>query len=165
MWQVGDRVVYSNQGVCDITGIQQIAQGGQTKDYLTLVPVNQPENRLYIPMHNETALSKMVPLLTEDALHQLLSSEVVRADMWEPVENKRKQIYHDLLSQGNRESLMAMVHTLYTVRSRQRALGRRLHIADELFLRDTERRLAEEISFVLGMEQDDARKYLEIALK
>lgn len=165
MWQVGDRVVYSNLGVCDITGIQQIVQGGQTKDYLTLVPVNQPENRLYIPMHNETALSKMVPLLTEDALHQLLSSEVVRADVWEPVENKRKQIYHDLLSQGNRESLMAMVHTLYTVRSRQRALGRRLHIADELFLRDTERRLAEEISFVLGMEQEEARKYLENALK
>ena len=165
MWQVGDRVVYSNQGVCDITGIQQIAQGGQTKDYLTLVPVNQPENRLYIPMHNETALSKMVPLLTEDALHQLLSSEVVRADMWEPVENKRKQIYHDLLSGGTREALMAMVHTLYTVRSRQRTLGRRLHIADELFLRDTERRLAEEISFALGMEQDDARKYLENALK
>ena len=99
------------------------------------------------------------------SLHPLLSSEVVRADMWEPVENKRKQIYHDLLSQGNRESLMAMVHTLYTVRSHQRTLGRRLHIADELFLRDTERRLAEEISFVLGMEQDDARKYLENALK
>lgn len=165
MWQAGDRVVYSTQGVCDITGIEQIAQGGQKKDYLTLVPVNQPENRLYIPLHNEAALGKMVPLITPDALRKLLESDAVRADMWEPVENKRKQIYHDLLSGGTREALMAMVYTLYTVRDRQRALGRRLHIGDELFLRDTERRLAEEISFVLGMEQDEAKKYLENALK
>lgn len=165
MWKTGDRVVYSNQGVCDVMGIEQMTQSGKTRDYLLLVPVNQPKNRLYIPMHNEAALAKIIPLLTRRELEVLLASPAIRQEQWEPVETKRKQLYHELLARGSREALLTTIYTLYAVQDRQRALGRRLHICDENFLRDAEHSLAEEISFVLELSQDQAKAYLERTLR
>jgi len=95
----------------------------------------------------------------------LITSEKVRRDCWIRDEGQRKQTYRELISSGDREKLMAMVHTLYQHRAEQIASGRKIHLCDENFLRDAEKLLTGEIAVVMGFEVDEARQYVRTRLK
>ena len=60
---------------------------------------------------------------------------------------------------------MAMVCSLYQHRKTQSALGKKVHLADENFLRDAERLLIGEISVVMGMTCEEAKNLLRTRLK
>ena len=70
-------------------------------------------------------------------------------------------MYRELISSGDLAKLIQMVHTLYRHKNAQAAAGRKVHLCDENFLRDAEKLLASEAAIVLGMEYDQARKYLK----
>ena len=161
MYQVGDQVVYGIHGVCCVAD-----QEGRTVDrkrvtYLVLEPVGQDGSRYLVPTHNAAAMAKLRKMLSREDLERLLQSEEVRADSWIRDENQRKQTYRDLISSGDRVKLMQMVCTLYKHKAAQAAAGRKVHLCDDNFLRDAEKLLASEISIVMDMEFDQAKKYMK----
>jgi len=162
--QVGEAVVYGVHGVCKITGTEQRTEGGKRQAYLVLEPVYQRGSRFLVPADNDAVLRKIVPLLPPQDIRSLLASAAVHKDCWIADENRRKQEYKNLISNGSREPLLAMLYTLYRNQRQQRALGRRCHICDERFLNDTEKEFAEEIAYAMGMEVEQARLYLRAAL-
>lgn len=162
--QVGEAVVYGMHGVCKITGTEQRTEGGKRQEYLVLEPVYQRGSRFLVPADNDAVLRKLVPLLRPQDIQSLLASAAVHKNCWIADENRRKQEYKNLAASGSRESLLAMLYTLYQNQRQQRALGRRCHICDERFLNDTEKQLAEEIAYSLGMDVEQARLHLRDAL-
>lgn len=165
MFQTGDRVVYGIHGICDIKGVENQKIEGKAVTYLVLEPVGQPGARYLVPTHNPAAMGKVKSMLTRQELEQLLRSDSVRKNGWIRDEGQRKQTYRELISSGDRERLMAMVHTLYCHRTEQTASGRKVHVCDENFLRDAEKLLSGEISMVMEMDPDAARQFLRSALK
>lgn len=111
--QVGETVVYGVHSVCKITGTEQRTEGGKRQAYLVLEPVYQSGSRFLVPVDNDTVLRKIVPLLRPQDIQSLLTSAAVHKDCWIADENRRKQEYKNLLANGNRESLLAMLYTLY----------------------------------------------------
>ena len=165
MYQAGGRVLYGIHGVCDITDSEIQMVDGKKVTYLVLEPLGQPGSRYLVPMHNASAMSKLKPVATREELENLIRSEKVRQDCWIAEESLRKQTYRDLISSGDRERLMAMVHTLYCHRAAQMEAGRKVHLCDDNFLRDAEKLLAGEIAIVLDMDTDKARQYIRSQLK
>lgn len=161
MYQIGDQVVYGIHGVCCVVEQEERVIDRKRVTYLVLEPVGQDGSRYLVPIHNAAAMAKLRKKLSREELEDLLKSETIRVDGWITDENQRKQMYRELISSGDLAKLMQMVHTLYRHKNAQAAAGRKVHLCDENFLRDAEKLLASEAAIVLGMEYDQARKYLK----
>ena len=165
MYKTGDQVVYGIHGVCRVAAEETKVVDRKKVTYLVLEPVGQEGSRYLVPTHNATAMAKLRSMLTPQELEALFASQEVRTDGWIRDENLRKQTYRELISSGDRASIMKMVHTLYHHKAAQSAAGKKVHLCDENFLRDAEKLLASEVSIVLGLEPDQARKHIKEQLK
>lgn len=165
MYQVGDQVLYGIHGVCRITSQEKQMVDKKMRTFLVLEPEGQQGARFLVPTHNESAMSKICPVITAEELEALLDSPQVHGDHWIADENRRKQYYRELIGKSDREALMGMVCTLYRHKAQQQAAGRKCHLCDENFLRDAEKLLVSEISLVLEKSPEDARAYLRQKLK
>lgn len=164
MYQTGDRVVYGIHGVCEIVGTEDKTVDRKKVSYFVLQPLAQQEARFYIPVHNEAALAKLRAVLTAEDINTLLHSDQVRDNTWIADENQRKLRYRSLINSGDRTSLLCMVRTIYLHKQAQEAIGRRLHLCDENFLRDAQKLLESEFSLVLNIPQNEVGSYIRSAL-
>lgn len=160
MYHIGDQVVYGIHGVCRIVDEEKSTVDRKTVTFLVLEPVDQEGTRYLVPSHNETAMGKLRPMLSADELETLIQSPEVHSDGWIQDENGRKQLYRELISSGDRVSFLRMLHTLYLHRKSRTAAGRKVHQADENFLRDAEKLLASEISVIMDISHEEAKTYL-----
>lgn len=160
MFQLGDRVVYGIHGVCSIIDIEQRIVNRSKVEYYVLNPLDQPDTRFYIPVHNQVAVAKLRPVLTREELDALLRSGEADQNAWISDENQRKQRYRELIGSGDRAALICMVRTLYKHKMDQIASGRKFHLCDENFMRDAEKLLSSEFSLVLGIPQNEVGEYI-----
>lgn len=165
MYQVGDKVVYGVHGICMIVAQEQRVIDRKTVTYLALEPIGQEGARYLVPTHNGAAMGKIKHILSREELEALMESESVLSGSWIWDENLRKKTYRELISSGDRAGLMQMMHTLYQHRDARKAAGKKIHLCDEIFLRDAEKLLAGEFSIVLGMVPEQAKQYLRNKLK
>ena len=165
MYQMGDLVVYGIHGVCRVADQETHVVDRKPVTYLVLEPVGQEGSKYLVPTHNEAAMGKVRSMLTPEALDALICSEEVRTDSWIRDENTRKQCYRELISSGDRVSLMRMVYTLYGHKKAQSQAGKKVQLADENFLRDAEKLLTGEIAVIRGISLEEARAWLRKGLK
>ncbi len=160
MYKIGDFVVYGIHGVCRMIEIEERTVDRKVVSYYVLEPREQPGSRYLVPMHNQAALAKLRPVLSKQELSELLRSEEVQAREWIDDENRRKQLYRELIVSGDRAALIRMVGALHRHKKEQAAAGRKFHLCDENFLRDAEKILNAEFSMVLGIEPGQVGSYI-----
>lgn len=165
MFRVGDLVVYGIHGVCRIADEEKRVVDRKRVSYLVLEPLGQQGSRYLVPTHNEAAMAKLKAMLSRQELEELLRSDHIRRDVWIADEGQRKQHYRELVSSGDREQLMEMLYTLYQHRSRQQAAGKKIHMCDDNFLRDAEKLLSSEVSIVMELTTEEARRYIREVLQ
>lgn len=161
MYQLGDYVLYGIHGVCRITGAEQRMVDRKQQEYLVLEPTNHMDSKFYLPRENPSAMAKLSPVLSREALAELLQSDAVRLDCWVEAENLRKQRYRDLICATDRVALMQMACTLYRHRMEYAQIGKKFHQCDENFLKDAEKVLSSEIALVMQLPVDQAKKFLQ----
>ena len=165
MYQTGDKVLYGMHGVCTVVELENRVMDGKQVVYLVLEPTGQSGSRFLVPTHNAAAMAKVRPVLSAEALEELLSSDSIREDAWVRDEGQRKQLYRELISSCDRHRLARMICSLYRYRKAQTAAGKKFHMCDENFLRDAEKILAGEIASTLEIPSTEAIKYLRSKLK
>lgn len=161
MLQLGDRVVYGIHGVCSLIAIEQRIIDRKKAEYYVLEPLEQPDSRYYVPVHNQIAVSKLRPLLSVEQLDELLYSPQTKAGIWIKDEHQRKNRYRELLNSGDRGALIGMIRLLHDHKASQLAAGRKFHLCDENFLKDAQRLLSSEFSLVLGIPKQEVGIYIE----
>lgn len=164
MYACGDRVMYGIHGVCEILALEDRRIDRKTVQYFVLEPVDQPGARFYVPTQNAAAVAKLRPVMTKEQVDALLCSVEVRQNVWIGDENTRKQRYRELISSGDRASLLCMVRTLYRHKQEQMEAGRKFHLCDENFLRDAQRLLDSEFSLILGITPKEVGDYIQSKL-
>ncbi len=160
MYQLGDQVVYGIHGVCTVTKVEKQMVDRKFITFLVLEPIGQEGTRYLIPAENETAMKKIHPVLTREQLDVLIHSEQIRSGIWNRDENARKQSYRELICSDDRVSIMRALWVLYRQKKEQELAGKKLHQADENFLRDAEKLLAGEIGVIMNLQADQAKAYL-----
>lgn len=161
MPQLGDRVVYGIHGVCSIVAIEQQMIDRKKTDYFVLQPLEQPDSRYYVPVHNQIAVSKLRPLLSVEELEDLLQSPCDGIVTWIEDENQRKNKYREMINSGDRGALLCMIRLLHDHKQTQLAAGRKFHLCDENFLKDAKKVLSAEFALVLGIPKQDVGAYIE----
>lgn len=109
MYQIGQLLVYGVHGVCRILEEEQRTVDRKKVTYLVLEPAGQEGAKYLVPTHNAAAMAKLRPVLKREALEALLESPGIRGEVWVQDENRRKQLYRELIGSGDRERLLAMI--------------------------------------------------------
>lgn len=165
MYQIGQLWVYGVHGVCRILEEEQRTVDRKKVTYLVLEPAGQEGTKYLVPTHNAAAMAKLRPVLKREALEALLESPGIRGEVWVQDENRRKQLYRELIGSGDRERLLAMIQLIFRHKEEQLAAGRKCHLCDDNFLRDAENQIIGEISAVMEMDAGRAKAYLREKLK
>lgn len=165
MFEAGDRVLYGSHGVCCVTALEERRIDRKLVTYLVLEPEGQAGSSYLVPTHNAVAMAKLCPILSRGELETLLTSGEIRSGGWTEDGNQRKLLYRELLSSGDRVRLLQMICALYRHKEARLAEGKKFHQSDDGFLRDAEKLVCSEISFVLGMDAQQARAYLKEKLE
>ena len=131
MFHVNDVVIYGTEGVCRIKEITLKSFGDTSAEYYVLQPVNKEgQSTVFVPVHNEQLTAKMQYILSADDIIQLIRSMPGEDTIWLDDENARKLRYKEILAQGDRQSLIQLIKTLYLHQQKLLAAGKKLHASD-----------------------------------
>ena len=143
MFQVNDTILYGAHGVCKITGETTKTIGSDRMEYLVLSPIYSEHSTIYVPKNNQTLLSRMHPLLSKAEIEKILSA--VSAD---------KTPWSD-----------ASVQRISAHRKELQSRGKKLHIADERFLKEAQKMISDEFAFCLGIAPEDVASFIRRELE
>lgn len=161
VFNIGEKVLYSVNGVCEITDITEKVFDKTVIRYYVLKPISNNEATLFVPVNNENLVRKMKRLMTCDQLDEVLNNVSVKDIEWNTNEAERKEEFRNIISFGNVSEILVLLKSIWLHRTVQSSMGRKLHISDEMFLREAEKIIKEEISTVIGVEQDAVIPYIK----
>jgi CarD family transcriptional regulator len=160
MFQINDVVVYGSQGVCQIVDIEEKKIDGKVKQYFVLKPKDDKGATCFVPTWNEQVLAKMRKVMTKQEVNALIDSMPGKKPSWIVNENERRETYKKILAGGDQTAIISMIQALYLHKKDREAAGRRLHMADERFLKDAEQLLYNEWQYVLNVNQAGLMTYI-----
>ncbi len=161
MFKVNDTVIYSPCGVCRIDEIAERDFSGEPVMYYILRPVGESKNTFYVPVNNRQLTSQMRSILSEKELEKLIAIMPDEDYIWIENDSQRKEEYRRILQSGDRKELIRLIKTLYIHRKNCSENRKRLHSADEHFLKDAENLLYEEFAYVLGIPREEVIPYIK----
>ena len=160
-FEKGKKVLYSVNGVCEITDITEKVFGKTVMRYYVLKPISNNEATLFVPVNNENLVRKMKRLMTQPQLDEVLNNVSAKDVEWNSNEAVRKEEFRNTISFGNVSEILVLLKSIWIHRRMQNSKGRKLHISDEMYLREAEKIIKEEISTVIGVEQDEVIPYVK----
>lgn len=160
MFKVNDVIVYSGCGVCRVNEISERTFGDVSSVYYVLKPVSGGGNTYYVPMDNETLISKMRKLISREEIEKLVSSMKDEDDIWIDNDELRKKEYRRIIQSGSCTELIRLIRTLYNYQKLRSEQKKKLRSAEENLLREAENILNEEFAFVLEIPKSDVPDYI-----
>jgi len=164
MYQVGDVVVFGTDGVFRVNEITAKKIGKVTADYYVLRSVYRASTVMYVPVGQGGLEDRMHPVLSRQAMEELIDHMPEYTCPWIQNENERKARYKEILGAGDRSAVAGMIKTLSEHRCAQEEAGKKMHLSDERFLKDAERLLYDEIAQVLELHPSEVVSYLSSKL-
>lgn len=155
MFKENDVVFYGIQGVCRVQSIEIKRSEDVETSYYVLAPVLNPTSCIYVPTENAVLTERMKPVMSKDEVLALIDSIPAMEKIWVPEPNARKERFKNVLLSGDRYQIGALIKTLYAHRKEQQSKGKKLHIADERYLKEAEKALCSEFAVTLEKRMDE----------
>lgn len=153
MYNIGEIIIYTTYGVCKIEDITSQTFNGETKSYYILKPINDQKSLLQLQSDNPIVLSKLRHLLSVDGIFELIHSMPLIETYWIDNDNERKKHFSNIIKSGSRAETIAVIKSINEHHANLKERGRKLHASDEQYLKDAEKLIYDEISYVLGIER------------
>lgn len=160
MYEIGTKVIYKNEGVCEITDIIIRNFRGQKMEYYVLKPMHKKGAEVYVPTKNNELVGKMRKIIDRQSIIELIRSVHNEGIIWIDNGNERKEFYREILAKGDRKDLLKLIKTLHIHKQNQKEAGKKLHISDERFLKDAEYMIYDEFSYVLDIPQNEVLAFI-----
>ena len=155
-----ETVVYGAQGICKIRGTARLEQGRQAREYYVLIPVYDEGSVIYVPTDNEKLVSNIRRLLSPEEIDRLIDETAATETQWIDDNLERKEYCSDVMKSGDRKQLMQLIDMLYLHRRDLKQSKKHFHVTDERCLREAERLINDEFSFVLGISREEVPSYI-----
>lgn len=156
MLKVGDMVVYTTTGLCEVADIETKKIGKILKDYYVLKPSVSTTATVFIPTDNEKLLEKVHEVLSKNDILSLIDEVKSSEPQWIEDDNARKNHFREIISLGNRKDCLMVLRTIKCHQQELSGSGKRLHIADEMIMKDVIKIVCSEIAFVLKISLEEA---------
>ncbi len=166
MLTIGSYVIYGTYGICLVKEIaKDMKVGTKRNDYFVLKPVAAPSSTVYIALTNKTMLEKTKAIPTYEEIHKLISEISESNIIWEENYKLRNDLFNEIITEGNRERILEMIKCIIKKKEELSLENKKLRLADETALRNAEKIINEEFSFVLGIPKEEVGDYIKNHLK
>ena len=161
MYQIGEFVVYGNNGVCRVEKIGPIIMSGVDKErqYYTLAPVYTNGSTVFTPVDN--AKTKLRPLISRTQVEELLSDVENIPTLQVADEKKREEVYKTAYKTFDCCEWVKLIKTSYLRKQERLQAGRHATAKDEKYLHLAEDSLYGELAISLEMDKEDVAEYIK----
>lgn len=161
MYELGDYIVYGNNGVCQVIEIGALGIQGidKEKEYYTLQPVYEKGSILYTPVDNDKVVMRRVA--SEEAARDLID-DIPNIPMFKVENDKlREEKFKESMKKYDCREWVRMIKTL-TYRKKERlSQGRKTTSSDDRYMRIAEECLYGELSIALGIPKDKVESFIQ----
>lgn len=160
MFELGQTVLYGTEGVCVIDRIEVMKVNRVRMKYYVLKPVHRDSATVFVPMDNEALLGRMRPILTREEIDAFLEHVQDETLVWIEDHNERRQVFQSILNTGDCAQILRMLRALYLRRQQLAERGKHLRSSDDQLMRDAEKLLHDELSWVLQIPRQEVSAYI-----
>ena len=133
---------------------------GKSVEYYVLKPIENMSSTVYVPLHNQSLVSKMKRIMTRDEVDQMIMELTENSIEWIAQDNVRRDRFRSIVKSGERKNIMSLIRTLYIKQSELKELGKKMHVADLDILKEAQKGLHDEMAYVLDIETTDVADYI-----
>lgn len=161
MYEVGEFVVYGNDGVCEIEEISKMQIPGTTnsKNYYTLKPINN-NTKVFTPVDTKIF---MRPVVTSKEIQNIV--EQIPSVSKSKYDNKNirllQEYYKKLLNTHECIDLLTIIASVNNKRNELANTQKKLGQIEEKYFKIAKDLIEDEFSVVLGISKEDAQIYIE----
>lgn len=152
MFNIGDLIIYSAQGICQIDDICKKTCFGATKDYYILHPIQDIKLTIYIPVDNDKVV--MMGLVHRDEAEEIIESFKLPGTSWVDISSQRAEIYNAIVKRGNRKEISKVLNTLIRKKYEADINGKKLYQQDSNLLIYIKNILLTELAMALNTTFD-----------
>lgn len=153
MFNIGDVIIYSVHGLCQIDDICEKTYSGITRNYYVLHPLAQPNLTISIPVDSDKVL--MLKTLEKNEAEEILNSFQEPGIEWINDMKKRKQAYNNIVKTGERKEIAKISNTLMRKHLEYEAQKKRLYDQDRKILNTIQQLLFKEIANTLNSSYEE----------
>ena len=154
IYKIGDYIIYKRD-VCEITDIKYKLMNDE--DYYIIIPVLDKSLKINVPVLNKNCFIKdlMSSKEAEELINRIPTIEIIKQND-KMIENE----YKKLMNSNDRDDLIRIIKTTYLRNKKRLDNNKKLGDKDDKYFKQAEQYLYSELSIVLGMSYDEAKKYV-----
>lgn len=163
MFKVGQNVYSQTSGVCVISSIEEKNFGvGEIKYFVLESIFKKQTSKTYIPV--DKADVQLRTLITKNEAKKLLKYIAKAEKVWENDPKQRRQMFEDMYKSKDLKSRYQLIKSLHLQNEELKKQKKSLSMLDKDFFDKIQRDIVEELSLVLEVSLEEARKTFEKAL-
>jgi CarD family transcriptional regulator len=132
------------------------------RPYYVLKPIYHTASTVYVSAISDRRKTEIRHILSADEIYSLVKKMSTKDYTWIKDNHKRKELYGQILADGNRSELIEMIKTLRCRKQELKSTNkdRKLQESDECFLKDAEKTLCEEFAYVLSIKREEVIPFI-----
>jgi CarD family transcriptional regulator len=152
VFNVGDLIMYSTHGICQIDEVCEKTYLDVTKNYYVLHPLNNNRLKISTPVDNDKVM--MLEIMDKERAEAILESFKLPGIEWIENNKERNKVYSDIVNSGNREEISKILSTLK--RKNQEAIDDKVKFVDQdkVLLTSVQNILFSELAYSLDVSTD-----------
>lgn len=153
MFNIGDLIIYSGQGICRIDEICEKTYLGSARSYYVLHPIENRDLEISIPVDNDKVM--MLRLIDRDEAKNIMESFKLPGIDWIDKANQRVHIYSNIVKTGNRKEISKITNTLMRAKIEIENNGKKFDERDRKLLDFIQNILFAELALTLNTTFED----------
>ena len=163
MFKVGQNVYSQTSGVCVISLIEEKNFGVGEKQYFVLESIFKKQaSKTYIPV--DKAAIQLRHLISKEEAKSLLAHTLEVERIWENDPKVRRQKFEELYKSRDLRSICQLIKSLHLQNEDLKKIKKSLSMLDKDFLDKLLKDVVEELSLVLEVSLEEAKKIFEETL-
>ncbi|MDE6053465.1 MAG: CarD family transcriptional regulator [Lachnospiraceae bacterium] len=160
MFQIGSIVMHPSAGVCNIEDIREEKFTESKRTYYIMHPVSESNNSttIYVPV--DTDKIHLRKLMGKDEIIDIIKHSTTEKIEWIDNTNLRKAAYSEILHSDDTSKIIALITVLHTKKERTIEAGKKFSAYDEKILHDAEKKIHQEFSHALSMQEEEIPRFI-----
>jgi CarD family transcriptional regulator len=160
MFEVGDSVVSTTNGICRITDIVDLDMSGshEKKSYFLLVPYNEENAKVYIPI--DAAEQRIRRAMNREEALDFIHGIQGTGELLVTNEKERETTYKKAVRSSDPVQLIMIIKSLHRRREERLAQGKKCTSVDERYYKIATHNLHSELAYALECTEDEVWKVI-----
>lgn len=161
MFEIGERIVYGNNGVCIVEEITKMDLKGvdNEKLYYRLTSAVNPGSKFFTPVDNDKVVMRR--MLTKSEAEDLIKAVPSFTPIPVPDDKMREELYKEVIRACDPKTFFRMIITLHNRKEERVRAGKKNTSVDERYFKQIENNLYSELALALGTKREDMVEYIK----